>query len=96
MSVFQNFQTVTLDIYVAIKVHFKESPHWDLVFATVFLTILLLVEVEVVFDWTTWVFRFLIDSWTHPGHDMPEADKQRDAGEESEENASLETTTDFP
>lgn len=63
MSVLENFQAVSIEFNVAIEVHFEECPHWNLVSALVFCLVGLLLEGEVMFDWTSRILDFLILAW---------------------------------
>lgn len=96
VSVFQDFQTITLEVNLSVKIHLKESPHWNPVLATVLLSILLLVEVEIVFNWASWVFGLFVNSRAHTRHGMPEADKNRNGSEEGKEYGGFETTANLP
>lgn len=60
VPVFHSLEAVTLEIYLAIEVHFIESLHWDLALAMVSGPILFTVEVEVVFHRPTWILGLFV------------------------------------
>lgn len=72
MSIFQDLQTITIEINVAIEVHLKECPHWDLIFAPIFHAISILMKCKVMLDRTAWIPGFLVLTRGESGHDSPE------------------------
>jgi hypothetical protein len=72
MSIFQDLQAITVEINVAVEVHLKERPHWDLAFAPIFHAISILMKCKVMLDRTAWILGFLVFARGESGHDSPE------------------------
>ena len=60
VSVFHDFERVTIEVDVAIEVHLVKGLHWDLASSAVLQCVVLIAEVEVVLHRATWVFCFLV------------------------------------
>ena len=60
MSILHSLQTVTLEIHRAIEVKLVECLHGDFALAMILRSVMLAVEMEVVFDRTAWILGFLI------------------------------------
>lgn len=59
-AVFQDLQTVTIELDIAIKVHVVESLHWNLGLSAISQSIGLILECEIMLDGTSWQFDFLV------------------------------------
>lgn len=53
MSILHNLQTIPIEIHVAIKIHIVERLHRNLILPSVLEPVSLILEREVMFDWTT-------------------------------------------
>lgn len=96
MSVFQNLQTIAIELDVSIKVHVVESLHGDLVCASVLELVGLILECKVVLDRAPGVSGFLVLARTEPRMEGPECNENGDCCKEAEEDSSLQSTPDFP
>lgn len=96
MSVLHNFQSVTVELYVAVKVHFVESLHWNLVAASVLDFVAVFFKRKVVLDGSAGETSFFVDARGHGGSYGPECHEDRDSGEDGEEDPCEEAAVDFP
>lgn len=96
MSIFHNLQAVTIEVDVAIEIHFKESPHRNLILATILHAVSIPVEGEVMLNRTTRVFCFLVLAGCESGEEIPERGEDWNGGKDGEENGRLQAATDFP
>jgi hypothetical protein len=96
VSVFHDFQSITLEVYLTVKVHFMESLHGDLVAPIVLVTVFLVVEGQVVLDGLAWVLGLLVLARRKSRICSPEGGEDGDAGEQAEEDGRLEATSQLP
>lgn len=96
MSVFHDLQAVSVEINIPIEVHGVESLHWDLVASMVLGLVGRVLEGKVVLDWATWVPGLLILARAEGRCHIPEADQDRDSGEDTEKDGGLHSTTNLP
>ena len=95
-SVFEDLETVAVELNIAVKVHVVEGLHWDLALAAVLELVGLVLEGEVVLNWASWESGLLVLAWAHARHDKPERDEYWDGGEEGEEDGGLQASADLP
>lgn len=95
-TVLEDLEAVAIELDIALEVHVVESLNWDLGPPTVLELIGVVLEGEVVLDWTTRESHFLILARAKGRVEVPEGNQERDRGEEAEENRRLQTATDFP
>lgn len=95
MSVFEDIQSITLEVNISIKVLLEESCHGDLALAVVFDAVMLAVEFQVVLDGTTGVFSLFILAGRCCRCNGPEGDQNRKCGEDGEENGGVEATAEL-
>lgn len=96
MTLLHNLKAVTLELNVAVKVHFVESLHGNLVGATVLETVGILLELEVVLDTTVGKANLLILARADRRDDQPPGSEHRKIDNDSEEEGGLEATTKLP
>jgi hypothetical protein len=96
MSVLQNLQTIAIELDVAIKVHVVESLHRNLVPTAVFNLVGFILEGEIVLDRTSRKSGLFILARSEGRCECPEAEEDREGGEETEENSGLQSTANFP
>lgn len=95
-TVLEDLEAVAIKLDIALKVHVVESLNWDLGPSTVLELIGVILEGEVVLDWATRKFHFLILARAESRVEVPEGNQERDRGEEAEKNRRLQTAADFP
>lgn len=91
----KTFESITLEIHLAIEVLFIEDLHGNLALATVGSTVLLTVELKVVLDGTTSVLGLLSLAGGDGRSDSPESHQNGNGGEDAEENAGVETSANL-
>lgn len=96
MSILHDLQAVSVEFNVAIEVHLKESPHWDLISPIVFGLIGLFLESKIVLNWATRQSGFLVLAWGQTGGKVPEHSENRNARKEGKEDCRLQTTPNLP
>lgn len=96
MPVLQGFQTIAIDLDLAIKVHIVEGHHWDLVSPAVLGLIGLILEGKVVLDGTSGKSGLFVFARSEHGVQSPKCDQDREGGEETKEDGGLESTADLP
>lgn len=96
MSIFHNLQTVPVEVNIAIKVHVMERLHWDFVPASVLELIGLFLECKVVFDRAAWNSGLFGLARTEGRGKVPKSHQDWDCSEETEKDAGLESSADFP
>lgn len=89
VAVLHDIKAVTVEVNVAAEVDLEESLHGHLAAAAEPGTVGLLLEGEVVLHWAPWKLDLLIDSGAVGGHDRPKCQKQRNKGDEGEEDGCL-------
>jgi hypothetical protein len=62
MPIFQNLQAISIELNIAIEIHFLKCVNGDFVVPTILQAVGFLVEGQVVFNWTTGQFDLLIFS----------------------------------
>lgn len=87
MSVFKDLQSITLEVNLSIKVLFKESCHGDLALSVVLDTIMLTVEIEVVLNRASGIFRLFIFARRCRRGNGPEDYQDGDCGEDGEKES---------
>lgn len=60
MSVFHHLQGIAFEVDGTVEVHFVKGLHWDLAFTMVLCSILLIVEVQIMLHWSTWISSLFI------------------------------------
>lgn len=90
VSVFQDLQSVTLEVNLSIEVLLVEDLHGNLALATVLGPVMLVVEVQVVLDRAARVLGLLILAGRDGGRDGPEDHQNRDGGEDGKEDGGVE------
>lgn len=63
MSILHDLQRIAFEVDLLIEVHLMKCFHWDLAFAMVPCSILLIVEMQIVFDRPTRVPCLLVLTW---------------------------------
>lgn len=96
MAELHDLEAITVEVDITIKVHLVESLHGDLVLAMVFGLVFRLLEGKVVLNTLARVLGLFIFARADGGDDQPVRSQQRSAGEDGEEDGSLETTADLP
>jgi hypothetical protein len=96
VALLHDLKAVTLELNIAVKVHFVESLHGNLVGATVLETVGFLLEFEVVLDTTVGKANLLILARADGGDDQPPCSEHGKIDNDSEEQGGLEATTDLP
>lgn len=96
VALLHDLKAVTLEVNIAVKVHFVESLHRNLVGATVLGTIGLLLEFEVVLDTTVGKANLLILAGADGGNGQPPGSEHGKIDNDGEEQGGLEATTDLP
>ena len=96
VAVLHDVKAVTVEVNVAAEVYLEESLHRNLLAAAEPGTVGLLLEGEVVLHWAPWKLDLLINSRAVSGHDRPECQKQRNKGDETEEDGCLQASPNFP
>src|SRR5207237_802336 len=95
MTVFKNFQAVSLEGNIALKIHFVENLHRNLSATPVFHGIFLLVELEIVLDTLSRELDFLILPRRVGGHDNPESNQDRKIHDQGEKDKGLESAANL-
>jgi len=95
VTVFKNFQAVSLEGNIALKIHFIENFHRNLSTTLVFHGILLLVELEIVLNTLSRELDFLILPRRIRGHDNPEPNQDRKIHDQGEKQKCLESTANL-
>jgi len=95
MTLLHDLKAVTLEVDIAVKVHFVESLHGDLVGATILETVGVLLELEVVLDTTVGEANLLILARADGGDYKPPSGEQGKIDDEGEEEGGLESTANF-
>lgn len=95
MTVLQHFESIALEIDLAIKVHLMEGLHGDLVLAMILGTIMLVVEMQVVLNRTAGEFGLLISAGTNAGSNSPEDHQDWNGREQGEEQRRLEASANL-
>jgi hypothetical protein len=95
MSEFKYIQNVALDIDLSVKVQFMECLHWDFASAIIFLTEFLCFEGKIMLDRFAWDLSFLVLSRREAGGNAPESSKNRNGSQDSKEQPSFQSTSDF-
>ena len=85
MSILHYLQSVTREVDSTVEVHLMECLHGNFVLAIVFGTVTLRLEMQVMFDRSSWITNFFILSWRNARGDGPESYQKRQSGEEGEE-----------
>jgi hypothetical protein len=93
MAVLQAFQSITLEVHIAIEIHFIECFHRDLALAMVLVAVTLAVEVEVVFNRAARVLSLLVLSRRDRRSGSPEDHQDGKSGKHSKEDRSVEATS---
>lgn len=95
VSQFHSLQAVHLELNLAVKVHFMESLHWNLVLSAVLLSILGVLETKVVLDTLSRELDLFVDTATDTGESRPEGHENWDSGQGSEEEEGPETSSNL-
>lgn len=92
---FHALESIALKIYLAIEVLLMEDLHGNLALAAVGGTIMVTMEIQIVFDGTASVLGLFILAGRNRRGDGPEDHQNGDCGENSEENGGIEATADL-
>lgn len=60
MTILQSVKSISLEVDVSIKVHLMKRLHWNPALAMVVESILVMFEIQIVLDWSSWIARLLI------------------------------------
>lgn len=93
---FEDIEHVALQLDLTIEVLLLESLDGDLLLAVVGITVLLLVELEVVLNVLARQLGLLVLAGRELGGQPPEGSQNGQSGEEGEEDPSLQATTNLP
>lgn len=96
MAVLHHLETVALEVDLTIEVHLVEGLHGDLVLATVFETVGLLLEVKVVLDASVRESGLVSLPRADGGDNEPESSEKGQIDQNREEDKGLEATADLP
>lgn len=96
VSVFQHLEHITLNINTTVKVLLIESLKWNLATSAILRLVCIRVESEVVLDGQTRVRSLFILAGRKRRREGPVGCENGDGGEDGEEDAEFEATTDFP
>lgn len=95
VTVLESLQSITLEVDLAVEVLLVEDLHGDLALATVGGTVMLAVEVQVVFDGAAAVLGLLGLAGGDRGRDGPEGHENGESGEDSKEDGGVEATANL-
>lgn len=93
MSEFHALEGVTLKVHLAIEVLFVENLHGNLALAPISRTVMITVELEVMFHRAASILGFFGLAGRNRGSHGPENHQNRNCGEDGEENGSVEPPT---
>ena len=93
---FEDLEHIAVELDLAIKVLLLEGLDRDLLLAVVGITVLILLECEVVLDVLARQPGLLVLAGRELGGQPPEGTENRQAQEQGEENPCLEATTQLP
>lgn len=96
MAHLHDLQTVAVEVDLAIEVLLMKRLHGDLMPAIVAVSVLLLVERQVVFDGLVWQLGLLVLSGSKLRREDPEGREDREIHEQGEKEPCLEASTQTP
>ena len=96
MSVFEDLQSVAIELDISVKIHVVEGLHWDFVSSPVLDPVGLVLEGKVVFDGASRVSGLFVYARSKGRMESPECQQDGDRGEETKEDACLRSAANFP
>lgn len=95
MSILHDFQRISFEVYLFIKIHFMKCLHRNFASAMVSCPVFLIMKMQIVFNRSTRIPCLLVLARGDRRRDVPEGTQDGNTGKKTEEESRKQSSTDL-